>query len=394
MSFEPFAMERWQSTWEHRVRFNLSESGVHPLRAHELLRLAGAAAEPILRLALGYPQSNGSEPLRAAIAAHYPGATQGHILVTSGSAEANFVNCWHFVRPGDRVALMVPNYMQTWGLVRAFGAEVRPFPLRETEGWQPDPDELDAAISPGTKLVIVTNPNNPTGVVLSTAAVDRIVARADAVGAWILADEVYQGAERSGVLTPSFWGRHERVIVTNGLSKAYGLPGLRIGWCVAPPGLISELWARKDYTTIGPAVMSDALAAVALAPEVRLRIFERTRTIIRANWPVLERWFESWDGQFVYRAPDAGAICYARYRAETNSSAVAELLRRDHDVLIVPGDHFAMDRFLRLGFGCERHDLETALARVRTAFQGLAGGWPGAGAPVAPGGTPGQGPGE
>jgi aspartate/methionine/tyrosine aminotransferase len=394
MSFEPFAMERWQSTWEHRVRFNLSESGVHPMRAHELLALAGAAAEPILGLALGYPQSNGSERLRAAIAAHYPGATQGHILVTSGSAEANFVTCWHLVRPGDRVALMVPNYRQTWGLARAFGAQVRPFRLLEAEGWQPDPDELDGAISPGTKLVIVTNPNNPTGAVLSARAMEHIVARAEAVGAWILADEVYQGAERSGVLTPSFWGRHERVIVTNGLSKAYGLPGLRIGWCVAPPGLVAELWARKDYTSIGPAVMSDALAAVALAPEVRLRIFERTRAIVRANWQVVERWFESSGGEFVYRAPDAGAICYARYRAEANSLVLAELLRRDHDVLIVPGEHFAMDRFLRLGFGCGRHDLETALARVRTAFRGLPGGRAGAGASVAPGGVPGPVPAE
>ncbi|MBI4541716.1 MAG: aminotransferase class I/II-fold pyridoxal phosphate-dependent enzyme [Gemmatimonadetes bacterium] len=369
MSFEPFAMERWQSTWEHRVRFNLSESGVHPMRAHELLALAGAAAEPILDLALGYPQSNGSERLRAAIAAYYPGATLDHVLVTNGSAEANYLNCWRLIEPGDGVAIMLPSYMQTWGLARAFGAEVRPFRLREENGWQPDLAEIDAAIAAGTRLVIVTNPNNPTGAALSAEARNRIVARADAAGAWILSDEVYQGAERTGVLTPSLWGRSEHVIVTNGLSKAYGLPGLRIGWCVAPAAHVADLWARKDYTTIGPTVMSDALAALALAPATRGKIFERTRAIIRSNWNVLERWMSGMDGEFTYRPPDAGAICYARYRSTANSSALAEVLRRDHDVLIVPGDQFGMDRFVRLGFGLAAQDLEAALARVALAFR-------------------------
>ena len=371
MSFEPFVMERWQSTWENRVRFNLSESGVHPLSARELLDLAGAAADPILALALGYPQSNGTEPLRAAIAAHYPGASLDHILVTNGSAESNYINCWRLVEPGDRVAIMLPNYQQTWGLARTFGADVRPFHLREDNGWQPDLAEVDAAIAPGTKLVVVTNPNNPTGAVMHPDVVDRIVARADAAGAWILSDEVYQGAERSGALTKSFWGRSARVIITNGLSKAYGLPGLRIGWCVAPPAHVAELWARKDYTTIGPTVMSDALATLALGGDVRPLIFERTRAIIRANWQIIERWLAGMDGEFAYRPPDAGAIVYARYRSPVNSSALAETLRRDHDVLIVPGDQFGMDRFVRFGFGPPAGDLEVALDRVAAAFRAV-----------------------
>ncbi len=371
MSFYAFEMERWQSTWENRVRFNLSESGVHPLSAGELLALAGRPAQPVLDLALGYPQSNGTEPLRAAIAAHYPGATLDHVLVTSGSSESNYVNCWHLIQPGDRVAIVVPNYMQTYGLARNFGAAVREIPLREALGWQPDPADIEEAIEPGTKLVVVTNPSNPTGAVLAPEAMDRLIARAAAVGAWLLSDEVYQGAERDGPLTPSFWGRYERVIVTNGLSKAYGLPGLRIGWCVAPAAHVAELWARKDYTTIGPAVMSDALATLALAPDVRPKIFGRTRRIVRENWALVERWMAGLAGEFTYRAPDAGAIVYARYRTDANSSALAETLRRDHDVLIVPGDHFGMDRYVRLGFGPEPADLEAALGRVGLAFRGL-----------------------
>ncbi len=369
MSFQPFAMERWQSTWENRVRFNVSESGVHPLTAAELLALAGGKDTPLDR-PLGYPQSNGTGPLREAVAALYQGASVEHVLVTSGSAEANYINCWRLIEPGDKVAIVLPTYMQTWGLTKNFGAHVRRIALREELGWQPDPDEIDGAIGKETKLVVVTNPNNPTGAVMSAAAMDRIASRADEAGAWLLADEVYQGAERAGgTPTPSFWGKGERVVVVNGLSKAYGLPGLRIGWCVAPPAQVEDLWARKDYTTIGPTVMSDALATLALRPDVRNKILERTRGIIRSNWVLVERWLKEQNGEFTFRAPDAGAIVWARYRSDVNSSALAETLRVDHDVLVVPGDQFGMDRFVRLGFGNPAHELEEALARIALAFR-------------------------
>jgi aspartate/methionine/tyrosine aminotransferase len=368
MSFEPFAMERWQSTWENRVRYNLSESGVHPLTVGELLALSGTSADELTAVRLGYPQSNGTEPLRSAIAALYPGATPENVLVTSGSAEANFCVCWRFIEPGDRVAVVLPTYMQTWGLARTFGATITPIWLREDQAWQPDLTQLDAAIAPGTKLVIVTNPNNPTGAILSAQAVDHIVRRVGETGAWLLADEVYQGAEREASATRTFWGRTERVVITGGLSKAYGLPGLRIGWCVAPPGLVAELWARKDYTTIGPGVISDLLATRALAAAVRARILERTRSILHANWRVLHRWLSAARDEFTFRAPDAGAICYVRYRSAVNSSELAERLRRVHDVLVVPGDQFNMDRFIRLGFGPPTTELEDALARVGKAF--------------------------
>jgi aspartate/methionine/tyrosine aminotransferase len=372
MSFEPFAMERWQSTWENRVQYNLSESGVHPLTVAELLTLAGRSPDDLANPRLGYPQSNGSEPLRAAIAALYPGATPEHVLVTNGSAEANFCVCWHLIQPGERVAIVLPTYMQTWGLARTFGAQITPIWLREELGWQPDPAEIDLAIAPGTRLVVVTNPNNPTGAILSEQAAGRIVQCAAKVGAWLLSDEVYQGAERERAATPTAWGRAERVVVTNGLSKAYGLPGLRIGWCIAPPPLIAELWARKDYTTIGPGVISDWLATQALATGVRDRILERTRTILRANWPALERWLRACNDEFHWRAPDAGAICYARYRSNINSSALAERLRRSKSVLVVPGDQFGMDHFVRFGFGPTAADLESALARVGEALRDLA----------------------
>jgi len=363
MPFQAFAMERWQSVWENQVRFNLSESGVRPLSGSELLELARSDLAP-LEIGLGYPQSNGTEPLRSAIAALYPGASADQVLVTTGSSEANFVNLWTLVAPGDRVAIVAPVYMQAWGLANNLGAEVRPIWLRENLGWQPDLTDIELAILPGTKLVVVTNPNNPTGAVLSTEAMDHIARRAAQVGAWLLADEVFQGAERAGKLAPSFWGRGERVIVVAGLSKAYGLPGLRVGWSVAPAEHTAALWAHKEYTAIAPAVLSDALATVALEPDVRARILERTRGIVRGNWELVERWLLAQGGELRWRAPDAGAIVWVRYPGGTPSTAVAEVLRAEHDVLVVPGEHFGMEGYLRLGFGMLPQDLAEALERV------------------------------
>ncbi|MGH7606687.1 MAG: aminotransferase class I/II-fold pyridoxal phosphate-dependent enzyme [Gemmatimonadales bacterium] len=373
MRFVPFELERWQSTWENRVRFNLSESGVHPLTIQELLGLAGASAMPLLDVRLGYSQSNGTDLLRERIAALYPGASPDHVLVTTGSSEANFVTCWRLLEPGDKVAVMMPNYLQTWGLAQNFGAQVRPFQLQEKADWEPYAEEIRTAIAPGTKLVVVTNPHNPTGHILSAAGRAAILERVREVGAWLLADEVYQGAERDGTTTPSFWGSYDKVIVVNGLSKAYGLPGLRIGWIVAPPspGFSQDAWARHDYTTIGPSGASDHLAAVALEPRVRDKLIERTRRILNANYPVLDAWLKTFGDTFTWRAPQAGAICWARYRQATPALEVVEKLRAQHGVLLVPGEHFGSPGFLRFGYGGDLQHVQEALAETERGLRRL-----------------------
>ncbi len=368
MRVPPFAMERWQSTYEHRVDYNLSESGVHPLTLDELIELTGLDPAGI---PLGYSQSDGSDELKARIAALYDGAAPDNVVATTGGAEANYVVLWSLVSGGDRVVSLEPTYGQTPGLAEGLEAELVRVPLEEARGWQPAPGAVRAAVTPGTRLVMLTNPNNPTGAVLTAEAREEIVSAAAAVGAWILADEVYTGAERSGPETASLFGSYERVIATGSLSKAYGLPGLRLGWVVAPAELHEEIWARKDYTTITPSALSDVAAARVLAPPVRARILERTRGIIRDNLPRLTRWLEGSGGSFRFRPPDAGAICYVRYDLDVGSSELAERLRAERSVLVVPGDHFGMDRHLRIGFGNPAPELEHALDRISDLLDAL-----------------------
>jgi len=367
LRYSSFHMERWQSTYEHRVRYNLSESGVHPLSVGELLALSERDLD-LADVRLGYTQSNGSDELRARIASDYPGATDASVLVTVGGAEANFTAFWHLFESGGRGAVVVPTYAQLPGLIESFGGRVTPVPLRETDAWQPDLEALANALREGARFVVVTNPNNPTGAALTAESMGAIVELTERHGAWILADEVYAGAEVDRARTPSLWGRHGRILVTNSLSKAYGLPGLRIGWIVGPPELISDLWGRTDYTTICPAALSDALACIALEPRTRARIRDRTHRIVRENLSLLEGWMASQEGRFRYRPPHAGAICFTRYDADVDSTAFAEKLRREKDVLVVPGSHFGMDGFIRLGFGVPEDHLLAALDLVREAF--------------------------
>lgn len=371
MKLNPFEMERWQSTWEHRVRFNLSESGVHPMTPLELLELAGADPRELLGHRLGYNQSNGSDELRERIAALY-GAEPGNVLVGNGGAESNYVTAWSLLEPDDAVVMEVPNYMQLWGLAEAFGGEVRSFPLLEDRGWAPDLERL-AERAAGARAIIVTNPNNPTGAILSEEEMDEIVRIAERAGAWLIADEIYTGAELDGRPTASFWGRYERLIVTAGLSKAYGLPGLRVGWVVGPADFIRRLWSYKDYTSIAPGTLSDLCARLALRPDVRAKIGARTREILNENLPALTEWLGRRPETFDFTPPRAGAICYTRYNLDIGSSELARRLKDEQDVLIVPGDHFRMDGFMRIGFGPPRAELLEALERIETVLTSLSG---------------------
>lgn len=370
MKLVPFEMERWQSTWENRVDYNLSESGVQPIPLRQLLR-DPAVIDRVLDYPLAYSQGNGTPELRSLVAGMYADATPDHVLVTNGSSEANLLTMWHLVEQGDEVVVMLPNYMETWGLTQIFGGTVRPLRLREDLGWQFDPEELKAAVTRRTRAIAVCNPNNPTGAIM---APDRRKALLDAAAdadTWLLSDEVYLGAEREGPRTESLWGAHEKTLITNGLSKAYGLPGLRIGWLVGPPDTIGTLWSYHDYTTLTPTYLGDRLAQIALEPARREEILARTRTILRRNYGLLKEWLDAHGSLFSHVPPAAGAICYLRYALDVNSSELAERLRTEKSVLIVPGDQFGMDGYIRIGMGDAKAYLMAGLDRIDALLRDL-----------------------
>ncbi len=364
-TFQPFELERYMSLWEQSVDYNLTESGVHPVILRELINNDPAIIETLLDTDLNYPYVNGTVELRQNIAALYPGATADHVLVTVGCAEANYISLQTMVAPGEEIVMMSPNYMQIWGLAQNFGLSVKPFQLKEEHGWQPDLAELEAVVSEKTKLIAVCNPNNPTGYILTEAEMDTIVSAAERVGAWILADEVYSGAEQlTDTQTPSFWGRYDKVLAHNSLSKAYGLPGLRTGWIVAPVDTIDAIWQRHEYTTISATMLANKLATLALSAEVRPKLIQRTRDYVRRGYGILEAWLKDYGDTFELVRPQAAAIAFVRYQLDINSSELAERLRQEKSTLIVPGDHFGLDHHVRISFGPPPDYVRTGLARV------------------------------
>jgi aspartate/methionine/tyrosine aminotransferase len=370
-----FEMERMQSLYWHQVEYDLSESGVSPLSIAELLE-GTELGDPstFAQMKLGYPLSEGSELTRERIAQWYPGATPANVTVVNGGSEANFLTLFTLLGRRDRLAFEVPNYMEGWGLGRFFGRGTDTFRLRLRGGrWALDVDELEAAVGNDTKVIMVCNPNNPTGAVMTDEEMDAVVRIADRRGAWIVADEIYRGAELEGdSVSATFWGRSDRVVVTSGLSKAFAMPGLRIGWAVGPEEFVHRLWERHDYTTLTPGMVSDVLCGAAMEPARRAAILERTRGIVRAQLPRLEEWLHTHDDVFRYARPVAGAIAYARYDLPVKSTALVDRIRQEQSVLLVPGDVFGLGKGLRFGFGYDIEHTLKGLARVDETLAAIA----------------------
>jgi aspartate/methionine/tyrosine aminotransferase len=364
MKIEIFDLERIQSLYENTVDYNLTETGLHPYTLKELF--TEDQLDELAGIRLGYGQTDGDSELRESISRLYAGAGPSNVLVTNGSAEANYIAVRSMLEPGDELVLMLPNYMQIWGLARAAGIDVKPFHLRHELEWGPDLDELKRRVTPRTKMIAVCNPNNPTGAVLKETEMMEIVKLAKQVGAWVYADEIYRGAELDGNEIPSFYGSgdYNKVMVNGGLSKAYGLPGLRTGWLVGPAPAIADAWAYHDYTTISTGILSQWPANRVLQPEMRMNVLNRNRAMLRENIEILQAWVDKHSDLFSFIPPKAGAMAFIRYSMDINSREFSTRLREEKSVFIMDGDCFGMDGYIRIGFGSEKEYLSAGLARI------------------------------
>ena len=363
--FYPFMLEREMSVWEYQVKYNLSESGVHPLTVKELTEDDPQFLEDLLNTSFHYPQTNGSVELRDQIASLYRGANRDNVVVTIGAAQANFTSILTLMDPGDEILVMLPNYMQIYGLARNYGLMLKTFSLKEELGWGVDIDELKKVVGKNTAFIAVCNPNNPTGHIMSAEEREAVINVADKVGAWLLADEVYAGAEHhTDEVTPSFWGDYEKVLAIGSLSKAYALPGLRLGWVMAPAETAEEIWARQDYVTISATMLSNKLATYALSPGVREKLLARTRDYLRSGYGTFEQWCQQNADLISLTPPEAAAIAFVRYHRDANSSELVKRLIHEQDTYVVPGDHFGLDQHLRISYGLDEEYVTEGLRRI------------------------------
>jgi len=369
MQFHNFELERFQSDFERTVEYNLADSSVQCVNVRELL--PADAIEQLLDTQLFYPEVNGTTLLRERIAALYPQANSRNVLVTVGAAQANSLICSTLLEAGDEVIVISPGYRQVWGMARNLGCRVKELHLLSQDGWKLDLAKLTSLAGPGTKLIAVVNPNNPTGTVLSREEMQHIVRICEATGAWLHADEVYRGTEMHQEETPTFWTQYDKVICTNSLSKAYGLAGLRIGWIVASQEMIEAFWRRHEYAVIAASGPSMKLAEIALQSDRRQMLLDRQKQLSRTGHKMLADWIHDQHGLFSTHPAAATSIAFVQYHFDMPSIELADEIRRRASVLVAPGALLGSEHHLRLAVGYPAEKMQTALSRISKAVSEL-----------------------
>lgn len=372
MQIEPFAVEQWMNAYENHCKFNLAETCVHSLTVAELLDLTGVGAralDELLPMQLTYGPIVGSLRLREAIAALYHDVDPHDVLVTVGAIGANKLVHETLIDAQDRVIAVQPTYQQHYSIPASYGADVQPLMLRPEDGYLPDLDHLQALATRNTKLVALTNPNNPTGALIPVNMLSEIANVAERCGAYVLCDEVYRGTDQVGSgTTPSIVDVADNGISTGSMSKAFSLAGLRLGWIVAPADVVKAAEKHRDYSTISVSMINDYLATIAL--EHAELILERSRAITRQNLAVLSDWVDS-ESRITWVKPASGTTALLHYDADLPSRDFCSRLLDNTGVLFMPGSALGVEGTVRIGYANATSVLTAGLPHVSTFLSQL-----------------------
>jgi aspartate/methionine/tyrosine aminotransferase len=352
-----FALEVYFSKWEFAAKYNLAGSDGENMTVAQLLKLASPddrAAFGDLRLS--YTETFGSPALRAEIARTYDTVGPEHLLCFAGAEEAIYAAMHVLLDPADHAIVVTPNY-QAAETVPLGICEVTGVPLDIDRDWELDIDLLRAALRPDTKLISINFPNNPTGKIIPQATFDAIVEICRGRGIWLFSDEVYRLIERDQALRlPQAVDVYERAVSLNVMSKAYGLPGLRIGWLACKDRAMLVRFERfKHFLSICNSAPSEVLARIAL--KARDRILERNRQVVRGNLSVLDAFFADYAHLFDWREPDGGCVGFIRYKGAEGVEEFTRRLVEESGVLLLPSSIYRSelgpvpDNCLRVGFG-------------------------------------------
>jgi aspartate/methionine/tyrosine aminotransferase len=372
---EPFLVEQWMNAHETTATWNIAETCVHSLTFDQLLELSGDADAVLRRLRetwLGYGDIVGSPRLRAAIAALYgERITADHVLTANGAIGANFLALYALVEPGSTVVSVQPTYQQLYSVPESLGADVHVVRLREQDGYLPDVEAIRAAADERTSLIVLNNPNNPTGALIDEPLLRRIVEVARERDAWLFCDEVYRKLEHeAGTTAPSVADLYEKGVSSGSMSKSYSLAGLRTGWVAGPADVIRRCLDVRDYTTISGGVLDDALAAVAL--EQIDAVLERSLRIVRGNLTRVDEWIAR-EPHLRYVRPRAGTIALVHYDLDVPSTEFCQGLFDHNGAFVMPGAAFGEEHAFRLGYATAPDVLEGGLAAVSEYLRAVDG---------------------
>lgn len=363
MNIPPFKLERYLARYEFEVPYFLCGSDCESFSVGDLLALEPGADEAFRNLRLGYTESRGDPRLRNAIAGRYAGMKPDNILVFAGAEEGIYVFMSSVLQPGDHIIVQYPTYQSLYELARASGCDVTCWRMDEESGWSLDLEDLKRAIRPTTRALVINTPNNPTGSLMKREVFDGLVDIARDNGIYVFSDEVYRFLEHDPrTRLPAMSDVYEKGVSLGVMSKAYGLPGLRIGWiATTDDDLMQKMQQFKDYTTICSSAPSEFLSTLALDHHEEL--VARNLAIITGNLSVLDGMIDRWNEVFEWVRPQAGSIGFPKLLGDRHAGEFCGILVDKCGVLLLPGGVFDYgDHHFRIGFG--RKNMGECLTRL------------------------------
>jgi capreomycidine synthase len=366
MEIVPAHLEYWLRDYYFTTEIDISCSGVENFSFGDLRQLFNITPDDLDRIVLRDSRTLGGPDLRTAIGNRWANGNSERVMVTNGSSEAIYLIMHSLLDPGDEVVVLDPCYQQLFSIAESIGCNLKHWRLRFEESFRPDLSEVRRLVDSHTRMIVVNFPHNPTGASLTPAEQDELIDLAASADAYLVWDGAFTELTYGGPVLPDPGERYDRSITLGTLSKAYGLPGLRVGWCLAAPDVLERLVRLRDYTT---------LALSPLVEYVAGRVIENGDLLLqprlaqaRHNLKLLVSWANR-HPEFVSIVRPKGGVCvFMRMYGVADIEDFCRQLADEYSVLLAPGTSFGHPGYVRLGFGCSTKDLTEALSRLSEQF--------------------------
>ncbi|WP_412988305.1 aminotransferase [Pediococcus siamensis] len=365
MEIKGFGVEAWLNKYEKSAQFDISQSTIKSLTLGELLSFASQDPQKMLanylETKLNYGWIEGSPEFKELVAQGYRHVPVANILQTNGATGANFLALFSLLNPGDEIIALYPSYQQLYDLPKSLGVKVKNWDIQEALNWQPDIKQLKHLVTNKTKMICLNNAQNPTGSLLSKPLLEQVVLLAREVGAYVLADEVYQPVDQIEDF-PNIADLYERGISVNSLSKTYSVPGLRIGWVATQSPELADVFRKyRDYTMISGGVINDTLACLVL--KNRQKILKRNQQLVQRNHEILAKWVAT-QAKVEIIMPEQVSTACIKLNIQTTDEIFCQQLLKATGVLLVPGSRFDMPGHARIGYCTDSVTLKNGLQRL------------------------------
>jgi len=362
MKFPPALLEDWMRDYYFDTDVDIGSSGVQEFSLRDLRSLLGISHEELDGVVFQDSRTLGGPEIREAIAQRFAGGVVDHVSVTHGATEANFLVMNALLEPGDEVVVLDPLYQQLYTIAETLGCRLKRLPLRFENGFVPDMDEAAKVIGPKTKMIVVNFPHNPTGATVTPEQQQELIRLAAHAGAYLVWDQAFSELTYEQPPLPDPGRFYERAISMGTMSKAYGLPGLRLGWCIAPVEVLTRFLRLRDYLTLHLSPLVELIGRRAI--EKGDLLIGPRREQARGNREIVESWVNESRGQVDWVKPSGGVTAFPRLNGIDNVSEFCRDLGGVERVLLVPGHCFGCPQHVRLGFGGATSSLQEGLLRL------------------------------